>query len=86
MEQQANSVQGDLAAGGEKAARVDASKFWMVVRHDGNRVPTKRHSTREEAEAEAARLTEKERSIFFVLEAVSQHYGQFKHARAVLVS
>lgn len=62
----------------------DKTKFWMVTRHDGNRSPTVRHTTREAAEAEATRLAEKELSTFFVLEAVSRHSVQFTHTKTEL--
>lgn len=57
-------------------------KFWMVARHDGGRCPVVRHETREAAEAEAGRLVEKERSTFYVLEAVSKHFGNFVHCKS----
>lgn len=44
-------------------------KFWMVIREGQSSTNTK-HTTYQVAEAEARRLAEKERSRFYILEAI----------------
>jgi hypothetical protein len=44
-------------------------KFWMVIREGQSSTNTK-HTTYKVAEAEARRLAEKERSRFYILEAI----------------
>ena len=46
------------------------SKFWMVLRKDGNTTASVRHPTFLDASKEAARLAEKNRCSFYVLEAI----------------
>lgn len=50
--------------------------FYMVMRDSGACAPVVRHSTKEEAETEAARLLKKEGDSFYILKAVTLVYRQ----------
>jgi len=48
----------------------EPTKFWAVWRDTGGSAPTKRHSTKDEALAEAFRLATQSSERYYVLEAI----------------
>lgn len=49
---------------------MNANKFWAVWRIDGGSPPHKRHTTFEQAKAEAERLAANQSAEYYVLESV----------------